>query len=214
MNHPHASRSNIFNFLWCIWKSRNDCLFARKYSYPHQVHLVAAAMAHFNITQQISLDNCNDNNQSHNTGNNNVTPHQCCTLMSDLLIAGAKIYSHTSFKCSKIPGLSNGNTATGIGVYLNFMQDQRSIQIQIQASAQTTSQGRSTSPSACSQSGITLAGRPANVSYGQPDELHCEQFRWSLWRYETSTTEDCLWTCSNPQELFWSSKEWNQPQHF
>ena len=91
-------------------------------------------MADFNITEQISPDNFNDKNQSDNTGKSNVMPHQDCTLIrSDLLIAGDKIYSHASSKCSKDPGLSNGNTAPGIGVYLNFMQDQRSIQIQIQA---------------------------------------------------------------------------------
>lgn len=40
MNHPHASLSNILNFMWCTWKSRNDTLFegAKREPYPINIH--------------------------------------------------------------------------------------------------------------------------------------------------------------------------------
>lgn len=139
MNHPHASIPNIFNFLWCIWKSRNDCLFARKCTFPHQVQLAAVAMAECNTVQEDPPDNSNYILQSHINRDNNLVLQQGCTIRSDLLISGAKIFADASFKCSKIPGLSNGSAATGIGVFLNFLQDNRSIQVQIQASAPLTS---------------------------------------------------------------------------
>ena len=36
-NHPHATLSNIFTFMWCRWKSRNDKLFQKKASSPIKV---------------------------------------------------------------------------------------------------------------------------------------------------------------------------------
>lgn len=50
------------------------------------------------------------------------------TLRSDLLITGANFYSDASFKCTKITGL-NGSSATGIGVFLIFLQIQTSAPI-------------------------------------------------------------------------------------
>lgn len=43
-NHPQASLINIMTFLWCIWKARNDALFARKNTTPRQVYQATQAI--------------------------------------------------------------------------------------------------------------------------------------------------------------------------
>ena len=139
MNHPYASISNIFNFLWCIWKSRNDCLFARKMPLPHQVHIAASALAEHNNYLQNSVHDGKQTDQLLTSHNISTLPQQSCTVRTDLLISGAKIYSDAAFNCSKIPGLVHGTTATGVGVFLCFLQDQAEVNVQIQASTQNTS---------------------------------------------------------------------------
>lgn len=66
-------------------------------------------------------------------------PLQGRTLRSDLLIVGPKIYSDAAFRCKKVPGLSQGSVATGIGTYLSLAQDQFEVNVQVQASAPVTS---------------------------------------------------------------------------
>ena len=139
MNHPYASISNIFNFLWCIWKSRNDCLFARKMPLPHQVHIAASALAEHNNYLQNSVHDGKQTDQLLTSHNISTLPQQGCTVRTDLLISGAKIYSDAAFNWSKIPGLVHGTTATGVGVFLCFLQDQAEVNVQIQASTQNTS---------------------------------------------------------------------------
>ncbi|XBH54174.1 hypothetical protein VPH35_076535 [Triticum aestivum] len=42
--HPQINPSNLYTFLWCLWKSRNDALFARKFCRPSQVYAAANAI--------------------------------------------------------------------------------------------------------------------------------------------------------------------------
>ncbi|VAI61129.1 unnamed protein product [Triticum turgidum subsp. durum] len=61
------------------------------------------------------------------------------TLKSDLLISGPKVYSDAAFRSMKIPGLLQGDVATGVGVYISLPLNQLEINVQIQASAPPTS---------------------------------------------------------------------------
>ena len=101
MNHPHASFSNILNFMWGLWKARNDFLFDRKKALPHHVNIVANALS--------SESNDLLNNSLHlqpqtpirSLISTNQIPLQGQTLKYDLLIIGPKIYSDAAFKCKK-----------------------------------------------------------------------------------------------------------------
>ena len=73
-------------------------------------------MAECNTVQEALPDNPNSALHAHINRDNSLMLQQGCTIRSDLLLSEAKIFSGPSFKCSKIPGLSNGDAATGIGV--------------------------------------------------------------------------------------------------
>ena len=105
MNHPHASLSNILNFMWCLWKARNDYLFDRKKALPHHVNIVANSLSSesndlLNISQQLQPQA-----PIRSSTPTNQIPLQGHTLKSDLLIIGSKVYSDAAFKCKNIPGL-------------------------------------------------------------------------------------------------------------
>jgi hypothetical protein len=43
-NHPNASIENVFTFLWCLWKIRNEKIFSNKENLPNQVAIRTAAI--------------------------------------------------------------------------------------------------------------------------------------------------------------------------
>ncbi|XP_044415512.1 uncharacterized protein [Triticum aestivum] len=137
MSHPHVSIENILNFLWCLWKAKNDFLFDRKKALPHHVHIVAKAFSYdlYDVSNHMpSLQEVPQVQLSPNQ-----LPLQGKTLKSDLLVLGPKIYSDAAFRCKKVPGLVQGSVATGVGIYLSWPQDQIEVNVQIQASAPATS---------------------------------------------------------------------------
>uniref|UniRef100_A0A8R7UVC7 Reverse transcriptase zinc-binding domain-containing protein n=1 Tax=Triticum urartu TaxID=4572 RepID=A0A8R7UVC7_TRIUA len=139
MNHPHASVVNILNFMWCLWKARNDYLFNRKKATPHQVNIAATSLSN----DFCDLLNSSSHHQPQNSSciltHTNQLPLQGQTLKSDLLITGPKVYTDASFKCKKIPGLLHGTAATGVGIYISLPHDQKEVSVQIQASTSITS---------------------------------------------------------------------------
>lgn len=70
--HPFASLENVYTFMWCLWKARNDTLFSRKVHKPSQVFAATHAIlrgAKVDDQAQGSLAPiCNQQHQKHNPG--------------------------------------------------------------------------------------------------------------------------------------------------
>ena len=103
MTHPHATVENIFTFLWCLWKARNDALFCKKYSFPHQIQYASLGISSSQILQDLAMEGQqNSKPTSHGQLENQIL--QGSTIRSDLLIAGTKVYSDASWQKKNIPG--------------------------------------------------------------------------------------------------------------
>lgn len=96
MNHPHATIQYIFTFLWCIWKLRNDALFARKNGLPHQVYHVATAIAECQALRDGQKNNKQQIDPNLPTQPADTVLLQGNSIKSDL-IAGPRIYSDVAF---------------------------------------------------------------------------------------------------------------------
>lgn len=163
MNHPNATISNIFTFLWCLWKARNDALFRAKLSLPHHIWTASLATSSCENFQELVQDSCPQGRSNQEA----VSRHpmrqgdeqllQGCTVKSNLAIAGSKVYSDASWHRAHIPGRGD-LPATGIGVFIHQQDAHQERQIMIQASAPDAH-----SPLVTESLGLQLAARIARV---------------------------------------------------
>ena len=92
--HPYGYLSNIFTFLWCLWKARNDFLFDRKKSLPHHVQIAANALSSHHSVESLHLVHHSRPKivaQVHLSSNQLTMQGQ--SLKFDILIKGPKVYS-------------------------------------------------------------------------------------------------------------------------
>jgi hypothetical protein len=161
MNHPHGTLQNVLTFMWCIWKSRNDCLFDRKKGEPYQINLNAQAI-HNNLetvdtfeavlqvqpnlhgqqkttatpAQRTTLQTLQGQDTCQHAHALVAVPEQGITLRSDLLVTGAKMFADASWKCNKVPNFPGFET--GIGVFLQYKAGNQEFCVMVQASTSVT----------------------------------------------------------------------------
>jgi hypothetical protein len=145
MNHPNATLPNVLTFMWCLWKSRNDHLFNRQQLHPAQIQHMANALNHnlemSDVLQvsklkkhvQITRSNMQEQGEDMQVTGNQLPP-QGHTLRTDLMIKGTKVFTDAAWKTKKAPGLPS---ATGIGIFIQVQEDDRSAMVMIQASIPT-----------------------------------------------------------------------------
>jgi hypothetical protein len=106
MNHPNATMQNIFTFLWCLWKARNDAQFGRKFCKPSQMFPVANA-----IMQASKLEDLVTSQEQSLT----LSASQLQVPQQDpSLLAGNVIFCDTAWKNEG----SNKSSSAGIGITL------------------------------------------------------------------------------------------------
>jgi ribonuclease HI len=130
MGHPHASLQNILTFMWCIWKSRNDCLFDRKKGAPHQININAQALSNDLEVQELSMPPFQVQRQVQTSKDNHPEPPGS-TIRTDQKITGPKVYSDAAWKTTKSPGTNENRT--GIGIVCHFQEGEHAIKVFVQA---------------------------------------------------------------------------------
>jgi hypothetical protein len=131
MNHPNGTIENILIFMWCLWKSRNDCLFNKKDSTPLQIYQRTNAIKKNLELLDVVQVSGNKIQARLNTQGNQT--RQGNTIRSDLQIQGSKIFTDAAWKRRKAQDTQE-NCKTGIGVYCQFPGQGREETVMIQAS--------------------------------------------------------------------------------
>nr|XP_051208314.1 uncharacterized protein LOC127325564 [Lolium perenne] len=145
--HPQITLSSLYTFLWCLWKSRNDALFARKYCRPSQVYVAANA-----IIQGSKLDGATP--VEHN-GVNCLQDHLILpAVQSPNSFAGNTIFCDAAWEMQP----SNTTKQAGIGVFIQFQNNPHVQQLHISAMSPPAS-----SPLQAETFGLLIATRLAEV---------------------------------------------------
>jgi hypothetical protein len=145
--HPQINLSSLYTFLWCLWKSRNDALFARKYCRPSQVYAAANA-----IIQGTKLE-----------GAARAEDHSVSSLQGHLLppvIQNLDSFPGNTIFCDAAWEIQPSNTTkqAGIGVFIQVQNNQHIQQLHISAMSPPAS-----SPLQAETFGLMLATRLAEV---------------------------------------------------
>lgn len=116
-NHPHISTINLYTFLWCLWKVRNDYLFNRKNIKPEQVFVVYNAVMQDTDTSLMKELHVHDSTwKGHHGQPEQLKLSTVLTSQSTIDFPGTQIYSDAAWSLE--PGQAVAKA--GIGVFLQI----------------------------------------------------------------------------------------------
>jgi hypothetical protein len=151
--HPHINLSNLYTYLWCLWKARNDVLFDRKNCRPPQVYAVANA-----IIQGAKLEATSTEERQKLLMVDNqlqISPPNLEQHNSDLF-AGNVIFSDAAWRVES----HRATGKTGIGVVIQLQGNQHCQQLHVSALAPLAS-----SPLQAEAYGLHLAAILADLMH-------------------------------------------------
>ena len=119
--HPHINLTNLYTFLWCLWKARNDCLFNRKGSSPSQVLAISNA-----ILQESKLEGTD---RSEELQNLQQTQPVTTIVQVTSNFAGEAIFCDAAWKLSE----GAHSAPAGIGIFIQMENNQHCKHIYISA---------------------------------------------------------------------------------
>ena len=130
LDHPYINLRNIFTFMWCLWKFRNDHLF-NKEMLPYQV-IIASNVLLQNLEMQDNdvITNPQLLRSSGNISNSQPQPSGS-TVKSDFNVAGPKVYVDAAWK----KGRNNPTSPAGIGIHCHWQEQDRRMDVFIHAKA-------------------------------------------------------------------------------
>ena len=137
MNHPHATLPNILTFMWCIWKARNDQLFQRRSTEPYQISMHANALSQNLELCDATMQNLQGKEKEMAWQQPSTTLQGSTITMNEMTISNA-IFCDASWKCRNSQH-SDGEEATGIGVYIQADIGGDKCSLMIQASTSIAS---------------------------------------------------------------------------
>jgi ribonuclease HI len=125
-NHPHINTKNLYTFLWCLWKSRNDTLFGKKIRNPAQL------FATFNAILQGSNLEGMLQHADHTKPCEDQLQHIRPIIMetqAPSFVAGCSIFCDAAWKLDG----SAQEAPAGIGIYIQVDNNQHFKQLHIAA---------------------------------------------------------------------------------
>jgi hypothetical protein len=140
--HPQINLTSLYNFLWCLWKARNDTLFRRKFCRPSHVFEAANAIiqatkletATFSEERTLaqeakSYEAADTATQLQVTRCQQMTSF-AGTMIGDIFnISGSVIFSDAAWS----PGLDGQPVLAGLGIYMRILGDRPCSQVSILA---------------------------------------------------------------------------------
>ncbi|XP_024313489.1 uncharacterized protein LOC112270064 [Brachypodium distachyon] len=122
--HPKGSIQNIFTFLWCIWKSRNNFLFNRKLTSSIQVFPNAKSLI-AGTELELTADPTTEKEQGDQTSRS--------ILISTSQISHLQEFNIYLDVAWKDPGTEDGLAPAGLGIFIKSRNPQNRWIAQIQA---------------------------------------------------------------------------------